>query len=158
DRAMVLLSRRDRRELAELSEHRTDGARHPAPLRSAAGRPARHSPPRAPFTAEVDGLSHRYGAPAARPADRQAKPRAQSHGDAGRSPRSLADPGHARVWSRKPCRMSGRGRRSGRGRGMNPRVLHVTTVPLTLPFLAGHVAHAKREGFEVHALSSPGEP
>jgi glycosyltransferase involved in cell wall biosynthesis len=40
---------------------------------------------------------------------------------------------------------------------MNPRVLHVTTVPETLRFLAGHVAHAKRKGFEVHALSSPGE-
>ena len=41
---------------------------------------------------------------------------------------------------------------------MNPRVLHVTTVPMTLWFLAGHVAHAKRRGFDVHALSSPGEP
>lgn len=41
---------------------------------------------------------------------------------------------------------------------MNPRVLHVTTVPMTLPFLAGHVAYARRRGFEVHALSSPGEP
>ena len=40
---------------------------------------------------------------------------------------------------------------------MNPRVLHVTTVPMTLRFLAGHVAHAKSQGFEVHALSSPGE-
>ena len=40
---------------------------------------------------------------------------------------------------------------------MNPRVLHVTTVPMTLWFLAGHVAHAKRR-FDVHALSSPGEP
>jgi glycosyltransferase involved in cell wall biosynthesis len=36
-------------------------------------------------------------------------------------------------------------------------VLHVTTVPLTLRFLEGHVAHARRKGFEVHALSSPGE-
>jgi len=41
---------------------------------------------------------------------------------------------------------------------MNPRVLHVTTVPMTMWFLAGHVAHAKKRGFEVHALSSPGEP
>ena len=40
---------------------------------------------------------------------------------------------------------------------MSPRVLHLTTVPMTLRFLAGHVAHAKKEGFEVHALSSPGE-
>ena len=29
---------------------------------------------------------------------------------------------------------------------------------MTLGFLAGHVAHAKSRGFEVHALSSPGEP
>ena len=40
---------------------------------------------------------------------------------------------------------------------MKPTVLHVTTVPMTLRFLAGHVAHAKSRGFEVHALSSPGE-
>jgi hypothetical protein len=32
---------------------------------------------------------------------------------------------------------------------MNPRVLHVTTVRMTLWFLAGHVAHAKRRGFDV---------
>ena len=37
-----------------------------------------------------------------------------------------------------------------------PRLLHVTTVPQTLGFLVGQVAHAKRLGFEVHALSSPG--
>ncbi len=41
---------------------------------------------------------------------------------------------------------------------MNPRLLHVTTVPMTLCFLAGHVVYAKSRGFEVHALSSPGEP
>jgi glycosyltransferase involved in cell wall biosynthesis len=29
---------------------------------------------------------------------------------------------------------------------------------VTLPFLAGHVTHAKGKGFEVHALSSPGDP
>jgi len=40
---------------------------------------------------------------------------------------------------------------------MNPSVLHVTTVPVTLRFVAGHVAHAQRRGFEIHALSSPGE-
>ena len=33
----------------------------------------------------------------------------------------------------------------------------MTTVPATLRFLAGHVAHAKSRGFEVRALSSPGE-
>jgi glycosyltransferase involved in cell wall biosynthesis len=41
---------------------------------------------------------------------------------------------------------------------VNPSVLHVTTIPVTLGFLTGHVAHAKSRGFEVHALSSPGEP
>ncbi len=46
----------------------------------------------------------------------------------------------------------------GGGNGMTPHdVLHVTTVPVTLGFLAGHVAHARRKGCEVHALSSPGE-
>src|SRR6266542_1264887 len=38
-----------------------------------------------------------------------------------------------------------------------PRVLHVTTVPQSLQFLLGHVAHAKERGIDVHALSSPGE-
>ena len=37
-----------------------------------------------------------------------------------------------------------------------PRLLHVTTVPQTLRFLGGHVEHAKSQGWEVHALSSPG--
>jgi glycosyltransferase involved in cell wall biosynthesis len=41
---------------------------------------------------------------------------------------------------------------------MNAIVLHVTTVPVTLRFLAGHVAYAKSKGVKVHALSSPGEP
>lgn len=40
---------------------------------------------------------------------------------------------------------------------MKPRLLHVTTVPMTLCFVAGHVAHAKSRGFDVHVLSSPGE-
>jgi glycosyltransferase involved in cell wall biosynthesis len=40
---------------------------------------------------------------------------------------------------------------------MKPRLLHVTTVPMTLCFVAGHVAHGKSRGFEVHVLSSPGE-
>jgi len=39
-----------------------------------------------------------------------------------------------------------------------PCILHLTTVPQTLHFLSGHIQHAKRKGFEVHALSSPGEP
>lgn len=40
---------------------------------------------------------------------------------------------------------------------MSARVLHVTTVPVTLRFLAGHVAHAKSNGFDVNAVSSAGE-
>ena len=39
---------------------------------------------------------------------------------------------------------------------MTPRLLHATTVPMTLPFVAGHVEEARRRGFEVHVLSSPG--
>jgi glycosyltransferase involved in cell wall biosynthesis len=38
-----------------------------------------------------------------------------------------------------------------------PCILHLTTVPQTLHFLSGHIQHAKSKGFEVHALSSPGE-
>ncbi|HEY9670762.1 MAG TPA: glycosyltransferase family 4 protein [Waterburya sp.] len=37
------------------------------------------------------------------------------------------------------------------------KLLHVTTVPETLNFLRGQVEYMKRRGFEVHALSSPGE-
>jgi glycosyltransferase involved in cell wall biosynthesis len=37
------------------------------------------------------------------------------------------------------------------------RVLHVTTVPVSLGFLRGQVGYMKRHGFEVHALSSAGE-
>ncbi len=40
---------------------------------------------------------------------------------------------------------------------MTPRLLHVTTVPMTLHFVAGHVVEARSRGFEVHVLSSPGE-
>jgi glycosyltransferase involved in cell wall biosynthesis len=40
---------------------------------------------------------------------------------------------------------------------MSPTVLHVTTVPVTFRFLVGHVAYAKRKGFDVHVMSSPGE-
>lgn len=40
---------------------------------------------------------------------------------------------------------------------MIPRILHVTTVPQTLRFLVGHVAYAKKQGFDVQILSSPGE-
>lgn len=38
-----------------------------------------------------------------------------------------------------------------------PRLLFVTTVPQSLHFFLGHVAYAKKHGFEVHAMSSPGE-
>src|SRR4029079_6282469 len=39
---------------------------------------------------------------------------------------------------------------------MTPRLRHATRVPMTLPFVAGHVEEARRRGFEVHVLSSPG--
>jgi hypothetical protein len=41
---------------------------------------------------------------------------------------------------------------------MNHRLLHVTTVPTTLSFLAGHVAHAKSKGFEVDVLRNVAGP
>lgn len=37
------------------------------------------------------------------------------------------------------------------------RLLHVTTVPMSLTFLRGQVAYMRDRGFAVHALSSPGE-
>ncbi len=37
------------------------------------------------------------------------------------------------------------------------KLLHITTVPETLNFLNGQVGYMKQRGFEVHALSSPGE-
>ena len=36
------------------------------------------------------------------------------------------------------------------------RVLHITTVPMSLTFLRGQVGFMKARGIEVHALSSPG--
>ena len=36
-----------------------------------------------------------------------------------------------------------------------PVVVHVTTIPMTLGFLRGHVAYLKARGFDVHAVSSP---
>lgn len=36
------------------------------------------------------------------------------------------------------------------------RVLHVTTVPMSLTFLKGHVPYMRERGIELHALSSPG--
>ncbi len=38
-----------------------------------------------------------------------------------------------------------------------PRLLHITTVSETLGFLIGQVGYLRAQGFEVHALSSPGE-
>jgi len=38
-----------------------------------------------------------------------------------------------------------------------PTLLHVTTVPETLQFLSGQIGHMKRVGFDVQALSSPGD-
>jgi glycosyltransferase involved in cell wall biosynthesis len=40
---------------------------------------------------------------------------------------------------------------------MSHRVVHMTTIPLTFIFLGGHVNYLKQHGFEVHAVSSPGE-
>lgn len=37
------------------------------------------------------------------------------------------------------------------------KLLHITTVPETLGFLTGQVGYMKARGFDVHALSSPGE-
>ena len=37
------------------------------------------------------------------------------------------------------------------------RLLHITTVPMTLRFLKGQVGYMKERGVAVHALSSPGE-
>lgn len=37
------------------------------------------------------------------------------------------------------------------------KLIHITTVPQSLDFLAGQVGYMKRNGFEVCALSSPGE-
>ncbi|HEX8272052.1 MAG TPA: glycosyltransferase family 4 protein [Longimicrobiaceae bacterium] len=37
------------------------------------------------------------------------------------------------------------------------RVLHVTTVPMSLRFLRGQVGYMRARGYEVHALTSPGE-
>ena len=37
------------------------------------------------------------------------------------------------------------------------KLLHITTVPQTLGFLRGQVGYMGARGFEVHALSSPGE-
>jgi glycosyltransferase involved in cell wall biosynthesis len=42
-------------------------------------------------------------------------------------------------------------------KGLNsPKLLHVTTVPMSFKFFEGQVAYMKEQGFEVHALSSPG--
>jgi glycosyltransferase involved in cell wall biosynthesis len=40
---------------------------------------------------------------------------------------------------------------------MSVPLLHVTTIPMSLTFLRGQVGYMKARGFEVHALSSPGE-
>ncbi|MDZ8050446.1 MAG: glycosyltransferase family 4 protein [Aulosira sp. ZfuVER01] len=37
------------------------------------------------------------------------------------------------------------------------KLLYITTVPETLSFLSGQVGYMKQQGFEVHALSSPGK-
>jgi glycosyltransferase involved in cell wall biosynthesis len=37
------------------------------------------------------------------------------------------------------------------------RLIHITTVPESLPFLTGQVGYMKAQGFDVQAISSPGE-
>lgn len=37
------------------------------------------------------------------------------------------------------------------------KILHITTIPMTFIFLTGQVKYMKDKGFDVHALSSPGE-
>ncbi len=37
------------------------------------------------------------------------------------------------------------------------RLVHITTVPYALSYLAGQVGYMKARGFEVYSLSSPGE-
>lgn len=39
-----------------------------------------------------------------------------------------------------------------------PLLIHVTTVPETFGFFRGQIGYLKSRGFEVHAVSSPGEP
>jgi glycosyltransferase involved in cell wall biosynthesis len=38
------------------------------------------------------------------------------------------------------------------------RLVHITTVPESLPFFTGQVGYMKAQGFDVQAISSPGEP
>ena len=38
-----------------------------------------------------------------------------------------------------------------------PRLVHITTVPMSLTFLKGQVGMMRERGFDVHAISSPGE-
>jgi glycosyltransferase involved in cell wall biosynthesis len=42
------------------------------------------------------------------------------------------------------------------GEGSVKRLIHVTTVGMTLRFVAGQVRHMQRQGIEVHAMSAPG--
>src|SRR5437870_4485452 len=39
----------------------------------------------------------------------------------------------------------------------SPRLMHVTTVPMSLTFLKGQVRYMSARGFQVRAVSSPGE-
>jgi glycosyltransferase involved in cell wall biosynthesis len=38
-----------------------------------------------------------------------------------------------------------------------PKLVHITTVPDSLGFFCGHIDYLKQQGFEVQAISSPGE-
>jgi len=45
----------------------------------------------------------------------------------------------------------------GSSRGPSPLLIHITTVPMSLTFMRGQVGYMKRAGFEVRAISSPGQ-
>lgn len=51
---------------------------------------------------------------------------------------------------------TGRGARRGLGE-RRVRLVHVTTIPETLCFLAGQPAYLRARGYEVHAVAAPGE-
>ncbi len=44
----------------------------------------------------------------------------------------------------------------GEGKRARPVLVHITTVPETLDFVAGHVAAMRSRGYEVHAIAAPG--
>jgi hypothetical protein len=39
---------------------------------------------------------------------------------------------------------------------MSPKLIHITTVPMSLTFFRGQIAFMKERGYHVYAVSSPG--